>query len=253
MDPNFRQQFIDRWNRYFPGAELPLAFFYTNQKDAAEPLPPPPEWRCFVCDLKKVRNGKSLLFDVSALACNGAKRYLGFDSSPRENFDYFLSCGIEGELEGERYKKTPELVNRIYEGLPPLKAPARYVVFKRFDRLADEDNPVVVAFFATSDVIAGLFTLANFDEPTPHGVIAPFGAGCAQIAFWPQYEEQQGHPKGVLGLFDISARPCVTGDLLTFSVPWGKFVTMVNNMDESFLTRGQWNIVRKRIARRAQR
>lgn len=26
------------------------------------------------------------------------------------NFEYFLSCGIPGKLEGERYKKTPELV-----------------------------------------------------------------------------------------------------------------------------------------------
>jgi hypothetical protein len=33
---------------------------------------------------------------------------MGFFESPRPNIEYFLSCGIPGEMEGERYIKTPE-------------------------------------------------------------------------------------------------------------------------------------------------
>lgn len=36
-------------------------------------------------------------------------------------------------------------------------------------------------------------------------------------------------------MFDISARPLVEKDVLTFAAPMKKFQTMVANMDESFL------------------
>ena len=31
--------------------------------------------------------------------------YLGFSEKVRPNFEFFLSCGIQGKFEGERYKK----------------------------------------------------------------------------------------------------------------------------------------------------
>ena len=39
--------------------------------------------------------------------------------------------GIPGKLEGERYKKTPEMVKETMEGWPVFKAPGRFIVFKR--------------------------------------------------------------------------------------------------------------------------
>ena len=54
-------------------------------------------------------------------------------------------------------------------------------------------------------------------------------------------------PRGVLGLFDPSARPCVPTNILTFSVPMVKFAKMIDYMDESFLITGTWDKVRKRI------
>ena len=35
---------------------------------------------------------------------------MGFTQELRPNFEFFLSCGIPGEMEGERYKKSQELV-----------------------------------------------------------------------------------------------------------------------------------------------
>jgi hypothetical protein len=120
-------------------------------------------------------------------------------------------------------------------------------VFKRWDDLEAQDEPAVVIFFSPADVLAGLFTLANFDEVDPQGVIAPFGSGCSSIVYHPYQELDSDRPRAVLGMFDVSARPCVEPDVLTFAVPWPKFVRMVGQMDESFLITGSWGRVRARI------
>jgi hypothetical protein len=137
----------------------------------------------------------------------------------------------------------------VVKGLPKFKAPSRYVVFKRWDKVAKDEDPQVVIFFGTPDVISGLFTLANFDVAESNGVFSPFGAGCATIVLYPFLEQSSSHPRGVLGMFDVSARPCVAADTFTFAVPMGRFVEMVGNMEESFFITGSWGKVRKRIAR----
>jgi len=108
---------------------------------------------------------------------------------------------------------------------------------------------LVIIFFATPDVLSGLFTLANFDAPQPNGVIAPFGAGCATIVDYPYKELKSSEPRAVLGMFDVSARPCVPSTVLTFAVPWPKYVRMVDNMRESFLVTKSWNKVIMRMKR----
>jgi uncharacterized protein (DUF169 family) len=113
--------------------------------------------------LSLVRKGKAFCFDAESIACFGGKRYLGFSEEVRPDFDYFLSCGIPGKVEGERYKKTPELVAQSVKLAPRFKAPAKFIVFKRWDSLEKQDEPDVVIFFATPDVISGLFTLARYD------------------------------------------------------------------------------------------
>ena len=51
----------------------------------------------------------------------------------------------------------------------------------------------------------------------------------------------------VLGMFDVSARPCVPKHTLTFTVPFARFEQMVANMDESFLITDSWKQVKRRI------
>jgi hypothetical protein len=113
--------------------------------------------------------------------------------------------------------------------------------------LDEADTPEVVIFFAQPDVLSGLFTLANFDEAEPNGVFAPFSAGCGSIVQYPYLEGKSKRPRGVIGLFDVSARPFVPAGVLTFSAPMNKFTRMVDNMEESFLITGSWRKVRKRI------
>ncbi len=123
------------------------------------------------------------------------------------NFEYFLSCGIPGKLEGERYKKTPELVRSWVAQTPKLQAPGAFLVFKRWDNLEAADEPEVVIFFAQLEVLSGLFTLANFDVADPNGVFAPFGSGCASIIAYPYLERSSAFPAGRPG--DVRSSPPV--------------------------------------------
>ncbi len=113
--------------------------------------------------------------------------------------------------------------------------------------LDESDEPEVVIFFAKPDVLSGLFTLAGFDTAELNGVIAPFGSGCGTIVQCPYLEKDSENPRAVLGMFDVSARPYVGEDELTLAVPMKKFVTMVENIEESFLITESWKLVQKRI------
>lgn len=247
MEKAFQEKFMANWNRFFPGADLPFGFYYAPSADPALMAAPPKGHRCLIGDLAKVRRGRTVSFNASAIGCLGRKRYVGFEGAEPPDFEYFLSCGIPGRLEGERYKKSPELVREHVKQLKPEKAPTEYITFKRRDGMEEADRPLAVVFFAAPDVLSGLFTLANFDEPQPNGVIAPFGAGCASIVDYPVRELKSSAPRAVLGMFDVSARPCVPSNVLTFAVPWPKFVRMADNMEESFLMTKSWDKVRRRI------
>jgi uncharacterized protein (DUF169 family) len=247
MDLQLKDKFATLWKKYFNNAELPITFYYTDEEGHAELVKPGSVSRCIIGALSSVREGKSSCFNIESVGCFGGKRYLGFAEKIRPNFEYFLSCGIPGELEGERYKKSPELVKEWIKKAPVFKAPARYAVFKRWDKLEESDSPEVVIFYAQPDVLSGLFTLANFDMAEQNGVIAPMGSGCSTIVQYPYLEKDSEHPRGVIGMFDVSARPYVQENVLTFAVPMNRFATMVENMEESFLITGSWQAVQKRI------
>ena len=167
----------------------------------------------FYVPFKKVRDGESLAFSSEALKCGGAKRYLGFTDKMRPNFEYFLSCGIENEMEGERYIRTPEMVKELMKNQKKPDIHGKYIVFKRWDKLDQYDNPDVVIFFATPDIL----------------------------------EKDSQRPRAVIGMFDVKARPCVPAGVLTFSVPMIKFTKMISYMDERFLITDSWKEVQKCI------
>ena len=247
MNKADKERFIGLWKKYFNNAELPLTFYYTDEEGHADLVKPGTVNRCIIAALLKARKGNPMAFGVESIGCFGGKRYVGFATEIMPNFEYFLSCGIPGKLEGERYKKSPELVKEVMSTQQPFKAPGRYIVFKRWDTLDESDKPIVVVFFAKPDVLAGLFTLASFDTAEPNGVIAPFGSGCSSIVHHPLMQAESTRPKPVIGMFDISARPYVDKYELSFAAPIKKFIAMVDNMEESFLTTGSWHKIQKRI------
>lgn len=247
MDTALRDTFLSRWRERFGSAELPIAFYYTHTEGGIPLASTPSGHRCIIAVLAQIRGGRALRFDAGTCGCWGARRYLGFTQERSPNFDYFLSCGIPGKLEGERYKRSPELVRTWVEAQPGFAAPAQFIVFKRWDSLDSSDTPEVVIFFARPDALSGLFTLANYDEPED-AVFAPFGAGCGSIVQHPYLEGKANRPRAVLGMFDVSARPYVPADTLSFALPMAKFQRMVEHMEESFLTTPSWAQVRQRMA-----
>lgn len=219
--------------------------------------------------------GKTAAFDRENFGCIGGGTGLGFgmqqDSFPlggSEAFKYFLSTGFVGKgrddlvekarglgnkdmrenfLNGEGYKRTPELVEDFLKSLPAIQVPAEYVVFKPLRDLGEGEEPVVVVFVADPDQVSALIGLANFDRPGIENVVAPMGAGCHQICIDAYKEADQGNPRAVLGLTDPSARKAVRGllgsDVLTFAVPYSRFLEMEACVDESFLSRSTWRSI----------
>ncbi|MBI5114839.1 DUF169 domain-containing protein [Candidatus Poribacteria bacterium] len=249
MDKSLGKAFLEKWTKYFNGADLPFVFYCSDDDRYAECLRPVNAHVCMIGQLAVVRKGQTLAFTEETFGCFGGRKYSGFPAADWPDFKYFLSCGIPGELEGERYKKTPELVEQYVKSTPVPPAEGKYIVFKRWDQIDENDDPQVVVFFAPPDVISGLFTLANFASLEPQAVIAPFCSGCGSIISYPLAERKTENPRAVIGMFDVSARPFVKENSLSFAAPMDKFTRMVGDMDESFLVTESWKKVLRRLER----
>jgi len=252
MDVKFKEDFIVLWKRFFGEAELPITFYYTNEEGHAELVKPGTVSRCVIGALSLVRKGRALCFDAESIGCPGGQEYLGL-RVPAHDTEYLalagraLSYGIPGKEEGERFFKTPEIAAEAIKLMPSFKAPARFIVFKRWDSLNESDEPDVVIFFACPDVLSGLHSLANFDETEPNVVFTPMASGCISIVTYPFLEKDSVRPRAVIGMFDISPRRFIPENTLSFSVPMRKFERMVRSMEESFLTTNSWKAIQKRI------
>lgn len=248
MNTELKDDFLGRWKKYFGNTPLPVIFFYSDELNGAEYIEKPNGHRCIIGELARVRKGTSIAFDARSITCGGGKRYLGFSSEIRSNFEYFLSCGIPGEMEGERYIRTPEQVRELMKDMKRIPVDKKYIIFRRWDHIRPDDDPQAAIFFATPDVLSGLFTLVNYEHTNGDGVIAPFGAGCASIVHHPWFENQKEAPRAVLGMFDVSARPYVPEDTLTLAIPMKRFEEMIAYMGESFLITESWHKVMKRLS-----
>jgi hypothetical protein len=175
---------------------------------------------------------------------------MGFLEKARPDIEYFLSCGIPGELEGERYIKTPELARKYFGMMRPRPAPATYCVFKPIEAFQRGSvKPDVVAFFVSPDILSGLFTLTNYALETTEAVYSPFGSGCSTILTYPLREAEKESPRAVIGMFDVSARPMVEKEAVSFAIPYSVFLKLLENVSGSFLQTESWKKVLRRIQR----
>jgi len=227
--------------------ESPVGIYYTN--DQPEGVTPKEGISgCMIGLLQNARKkGKTVYFDKSHFGCPGGAYYMGFFESPRPNIEYFLSCGIPGELEGERYIKTPERAREYFAKMIPRRAPATYCVFKPIELFRNGIEPEVVVFFAPPDILSGLFTLANYALERTDAVYAPFGSGCSAILTYPLKEATKEKPRAILGMFDVSARPMVEKEILTMAMPYSIFSKLLENVPGSFLQTESWKKVLQRI------
>lgn len=246
MKIKIKERFIEAWEKYFPGCDLPIVCFYANELNTVEypnaPKPNAKGYTCIFSQIAPVRNGRARAFNKENLGCFGSFLPFGFDTEVTEDVRNYV-CNVE------RVKKSYDLIDCMYEHRPPKQAPGKYLMFKRWDTLEEQDAPQVVFFFGNPDVITGLHGLANFDSITPYEVIAPFGTGCDSIVGFPMHELESEHPKAVLGPLDPSVRINFKPNISTFSVPWPKFLSMLENMDGSFLATDSWSKIISRFSR----
>lgn len=207
---------------------------------------------CVVGMLNAAAKGRTAVFDRKTAGCIGGEVGLGFGNAyPKMpgGIEYFLSTGRgEGYMPGEGYKKTPELAKHFVDQLPMTDIPYQYVVFTPLSQVdREKENPQLVVFYANADQLSALVVLANFNRETSDNVMIPFGAGCQTTCLIPYSESQREQPKAVIGLVDITVRPMVDADLLSFTVPYTMFQEMEDNINDSFIEKHLWHKIRERI------
>ncbi len=228
---------IQKWREAFgekPG--LPIAFGYSD-RPMSEPRH---RGHCLIGALQAVRKGETISFSAGELQCGGGTVYTGFGPM-NDRIPTFVS-------QTERYKQTPGMVREAIDKFDLQPAPAPFLNFWRVDRAERMYDAEGLICFATPDMLAGLVNWACFDNTWDDAVVAGWGSGCSSIIAKVVTENRrQGH-SCFLGMFDISARPYVAADELTFSIPMSRLPQMTETMEECFFHGAKaWANVKKRI------
>lgn len=230
----------------------PVAVIFANEKPEGALEFKEGVWGCVVAMFSAAARGKTAVFSRETVGCRGGISGLCFGEAYSQTpggFEYFLSVGRgEGYPEGEAYKKTPELVEDVVKHWPMTTIDYDYVVFKPLSDVdPKKETPVLVSFYVMPDQLSALVVLANYGRSGNQNVILPFGAGCASICMLPYHESKQENPRAVIGMIDVSARPYIDPDLLSFTVPFSMFQEMEADVPGSFLEKESWKKVRERI------
>ncbi|MHA1978583.1 MAG: DUF169 domain-containing protein [Candidatus Hodarchaeales archaeon] len=241
MDIDLKKKFINSWRTYFGKEDLPITFFFTDERVQEREIVSK-NWSCVLAKMNRVRKGRSISLSKMSIGCDAGLGYLGFNKIPSSHYDY-LSIGEE------KYKPNPEMVKAYADQLSIIPSSKKYLTFKRWDMLEGNDLPEVVIFFATPDVLSGLFYLVQFNETEINSILAPFSIGCTSILTHPLSENRKAHPRSILGLFDLSCRVMFNENLFTLAIPMKKMVEIINYMDKTFLNTKYWQKLRKRIDR----
>ena len=231
------QDFINNYQEAFgPQAPLPLLFGYSDQ--------PVAETRkiggCFFKGLQEAREGTPISLSGDVIGCGGGKLYTGFSEMP-ERVPGFVSLK-------EKYKKTPEMVVDYIQGLEIHRAEKPYLNFIRIDKAQSFEGTEGVMFYATPDMLSGLCGWAFYDTNESDAVVSLFGSGCSTVVSMTVVEnKRQGH-RCFLGLFDPSVRPWVGKNELSFTIPFSRFVSMMDSMKDCFLFDSHaWEKIKNRM------
>lgn len=253
----------------------PVALVFANEKPAGAVQFEPGKWGCVLSMFgAAATKGRTVVFDRETYGCFGGGIGLGFGNVYEkfpggvEGFCHFLADGNEaseqgrriGEgmkaggaraefvhhfLHGERYKKSPELTQAFVDALPITEIPTRYAVFAPLSAIDPAgQQPESVTFLVTPDQLSALTVFANYDRPGLENVAIPYAAACQVIGILSYREARSENPRCLVGLNDLSARQFLRGqvgkDVLSFTIPFRRFLEMEANIAGSFLEQEPW-------------
>lgn len=231
--------------------ESPIGFNYTDVEPKDAVTARKKSRVCIYPFLNRVRRGEVVYFSREWRVCRGGAFYLGFKKSLMKGIGHFLSHGIPGRLEGERFKKTPELGEALSDEIEFIPATGEYIVFKPLKDFTEEDPPEAVTIYGNGDVMGAMIVMANYARVGNDAFITQFSSGCYNIVTEPRIQSKMAkaegkEPKAILGSFDIACRPFLDPSIMTFSATTDHLWEMATDMGESFLTIDPWLKIRGR-------
>lgn len=216
---------------------LPVAIIYTDEPIGETPA----KTHCMIKHLLAAIDGQKISLAEADVLCRGGKVYAGY-ADINDKICNFVS-GIE------KYKDSPEGVAEFVANLNLKRKDGKFLNFIRIDHLeVSLDKIEGVVFFATPDILSGLWSWANFDTNNDDSVIANFGSGCSSTVANLVRENDINGYRCFIGMLDISVRPLLRPDTLTFSIPRCRLIQMVDTIDRCCLNGAPaWLKVKSRI------
>lgn len=223
----------------------------TTEKERANAINWPEIFGQFSCSIGQIRRARikkrPAVFDADHFGCPGCAFWMGFLKPQTETIIHYVSSGVPGMMEGEFYQKSPEILRKIFNDIDPVPAPARHCVIKPLSLFGPDEEPLLAAFFTRPEALCGLHQLVGYVTGDPLAVASPWSAACGSLVAWPMKFMAQRTPKAVVGGWDPSARKFFEPDELSFTLPFGMFVKMLETYEGSFLSHHTWLIVKKKI------
>ena len=226
----------------------PVAVYRTNKCPENAVQFKEGKWGCVVAILNSSANKCiKAAFSDKTVVCKGGRAGTGIEPFETGEIEYFLSIGGRGPKEGEFYRRTPELALDYIKSIPEYRTDT-YLIFTPLCSIDSETKEALdgVIFLVNADQLSGLVTLSNFDRKSIDNTSVTFGGGCAQSILFP-FSAENTNQKCFIGLTDPSARKCISGEILSFSIPWARFKEMETVAEESFLTKETWGTIAKRL------
>ncbi|MHB0867648.1 MAG: DUF169 domain-containing protein [Thermoleophilia bacterium] len=210
----------------------PTALYFAATTPVSAVVPRDHAWTCVFALMKQIQSGTPAAFSAANPGCVGAASYLGFNTVPVVPAALFLS-------HKERLKKDAGLAAAFYNSVEPARARDEHLVLSRLDEIPDDGKVEVVNLWLNAQSISAMHALANYDRPTNDNVIMPFASGCQSIWTIPYKEKRKEFPKAVVGSLDPTVRKFLPGDVISFSAPANRFITMCANIEGSFMAKAK--------------